>query len=68
MNKNKYIGNYAGEVISKITSEALALIGENDLWGLTELQAQQACAFIDGVNSLAQRLIALVEAESKEEE
>lgn len=67
MNKNKYIGDYAGEVISKIKAEALALIGENDLWGLTDLHAQQACAFIDGVNSLAQRLIALIEAESEKE-
>lgn len=67
MNKNKYIGDYAGEVISKIKAEALAIIGENDLWGLTELQAQQTCAYIDGVNDLANRLVELIKAEVGDE-
>ena len=64
---SKYIGEYAGDAINKIKAEASDLITGLDFWGLDDLAAQKTCAYIDGVNNMAKRLIELIKAEVGDE-
>jgi len=64
---SKYIGEYAGAAIDKIKAEANDLITSLEFWGLDDLAAQKTCAYIDGVNDLANRLVELIKAEVGDE-
>ena len=51
------------ESINRVKAIAFDIISEDiDLWGLSDEQAQQTCAFIDGVAEYARRLIEAIEA------
>ena len=51
------------ESINKVKALAFDIISEDiDLWGLSDDQAQQTCAFIDGVAEYARKLIEAIEA------
>lgn len=51
------------ESINKVKALAFDIISEDiDLWGLSDEQAQQTCAFIDGVMEYARKLIEAIEA------
>ena len=51
------------ESIQQVKAIAFDIISEDiDLWGLSGEQAQQTCAFIDGVAEYARRLIEAIEA------
>ena len=51
------------ESIQKVKAIAFDIISEDiDLWGLSDEQAQQTCAFIDGVMEYARKLIEAIEA------
>ena len=64
---SKYIGEYADAAINKVKAEANDLIASLDFWGLDNLSAQQTCAYIYGVNDLANRLEELIKAEVGDE-
>lgn len=50
------------ESINAVKAIAFDIISEDvDLWGLSDEQAHQTCAFIDGVASYARRLIEALE-------
>ena len=51
------------ESIQQVKALAFDIISEDvDLWGLSDEQAQQTCAFIDGVAEYARKLIEAIEA------
>lgn len=51
------------ESIQQVKAIAFDIISEDiDLWGLPEEQAQQTCAYIDGVMEYARKLIEAIEA------
>ena len=51
------------ESVQQVKAIAFDIISEDiDLWGLSDEQAQQTCAFIDGVASYARRLIETIES------
>ena len=51
------------ESIQQVKAIAFDIISEDiDLWGLSDEQAQQTCAFIDGVAEFAKQLIREIEA------
>ena len=51
------------ESIQQVKAIAFDIISEDiDLWGLSDDQAQQTCAYIDGVMEYARKLIEAIEA------
>lgn len=51
------------ESIQQVKAIAFDIISEDiDLWGLPEEQAQQTCAYIDGIMEYARKLIEAIEA------
>ncbi len=51
------------ESIQQVKAIAFDIISEDiDLWGLSDEQAQQTCAYIDGVMEYARKLIEAIEA------
>ncbi len=51
------------ESINKVKALAFDIISEDvDLWGLSDDEAHQTCAYIDGIMEYARKLIEAIEA------